>query len=517
MPLRKGLNSRQLAMISIGGVIGVGMFLGSASAVSLAGPGVIIAYALGGVIMLLVMMALAEMSVAEPSPGSFRQYAAEYLHPYAGFLTGWVYWLAWVAIMSAEIVAATTYMDFWIPHRYSWIFGIIFAMAMTLVNLRSVGSFGEFEFWFSMIKVAAIIAFIGIGTAFIIGVFPGVRIGAANYLRVGGFLPKGAIGLLLAMVMVMFAYGGTEVIGVAAGESKDPRRDVPRAINGIVLRTLILYIGSIAVLVGVIPWNEVGLRGSPFVTVYEMLRIPAAADLMNFVVITAALSSMNSGLYTSSRILYNMAEQGDAPALFRHLNRRRVPANAVVLSTVALYAAVLVYYLSPRTAFLYVTAMSSFGVMFTWLMISLTHLRFRPRAMAAGGRELAYRMPGYPYTTWAAIVSMAAVILTIYFVPGQRIGFVSGVFVLLAVTACYWLVAVPARRRAGAGERAPGGEAAPAGEAIRPGGRAPLRPAPGLDLAGFFGLWPKDRQEARDSATGREAVDDGQGQLGRQD
>ncbi|MHB0884997.1 MAG: amino acid permease [Bacillota bacterium] len=510
MPLKKGLNSRQLAMISIGGVIGVGMFLGSASALSLAGPGVIAAYAVGGVIMLLVMMALAEMSVAEPSPGSFRLYAAKYLHPYAGFLTGWVYWLAWVAIMSAEIVAVTTYMDFWIPHRYSWIFGIVFAMLMTLVNLRSVASFGEFEFWFSMIKVVAIVAFIGIGAAFILGVFPRVHIGTANYLGQGGFFPKGLTGILLAMVMVMFAYGGTEVIGVAAGESTNPRRDVPRALNGIVLRTLVLYIGSIAVLVGVIPWNQVGLRGSPFVLVYEMLGIAGAANVMNFVVITAALSSMNSGLYTSSRILYNLAEKGDAPRLLSVLNRHKVPANAVVLSTLTLYAAVLVYYLSPRTAFLYITAMSSFGVMFTWLMISLTHLYFRPKATAAG-TPLSYRMPGYPYTTWVAIVSMAAIILAIYFVPGQRIGFVSGISVVVAVSACYWLMVVPARRRVPAGEPA----------------RGVSRPASGLDLAGYFGLWPKEAKGSADKVKGSatadrspargEDIDDGQGQPRRSD
>ncbi|MHB8928136.1 MAG: amino acid permease [Bacillota bacterium] len=506
MPLKKGLNSRQLAMISIGGVIGVGMFLGSASAVSLAGPGVVAAYALGGVIMLLVMMALAEMSVAEPSPGSFRLYAAKYLHPYAGFLTGWVYWLAWVAIMSAEIVAATTYMDFWVPHRYSWFFGIAFALLMTLVNLSSVSSFGEFEFWFSTIKIVAIVAFIGIGAAFIFGAFPGVRIGTTNYLGYGGFFPRGLSGVLLAMVMVMFAYGGTEVLGVAAGESTDPRRDVPRALNGIVLRTLILYIGSIAVLVGVIPWGQVGQRGSPFVLVYELLGIPGAANVMNFVVITAALSSMNSGLYTSSRVLYNLAEQGEAPRLLAVLNRRRVPANAVVLSTLALYGAVLVYYLSPRTAFLYITAMSSFGVMFTWLMISLTHLFFRPKAPAEDPRAPAYRMPGYPYTTWAAIISMTAIILAIYFVPGQRIGFVSGVSVVLAVSAYYWFIVAPARRRAPAGER------------------ASLRPAPGLDLAGFFGLWPKEASgaasgEASDacSAPDGEDVDDRQHQPSRPD
>lgn len=438
--LRRGLASRHLSMISIGGVIGVGMFLGSAATVKLAGPAVILSFALGGVIMMMVMLALAEMSVAEPVEGSFRTYAAESLHPYAGYVVGWTYWIAWVVIMAAEIVAASTYMRLWVSPELALVFGLVFAVAMTLVNLASVRSFGEFEFWFAMIKVVAIVAFILIGGAAILGLGPFTPIGIRNYVGHGGFAPKGVTGVLLAMVMVMVAYGGTEVIGIAAAETQDPATSVPRAVNGVALRTIILYIGSMTVLVGTIPWFEVGLGASPFVRVYQLLKIPAAADIMNFVVITAALSSMNSGLYTSSRMLYSLAEAGAAPNFFTRLGKKsRVPYLAVVGSTFFLYVGVILYYLVPRTAFLYITGIGGFGFLFSWLIISLSQIYMRRRILARDPSALKFKMPGYPYTSWMTVALITGVILTLPFVPGQRIGFISGL-VWLGIVSLYWLV-----------------------------------------------------------------------------
>lgn len=443
--LRRGLASRHLSMISIGGVIGVGMFLGSAATVRLAGPAVILSFALGGVIMMMVMLALAEMSVAEPVEGSFRTYAAESLHPYVGFVVGWTYWIAWVVIMAAEIVAASTYMRLWVSPELALAFGLVFAVAMTLVNLTSVRSFGEFEFWFAMIKVVAIVAFILIGAAAILGLGPFSPIGIRNYVGHGGFAPKGIGGVLLAMVMVMVAYGGTEVIGVAAAETQDPATSVPRAVNGVALRTLVLYIGSMTVLVGTIPWFEVGLGASPFVRVYQLLKIPAAADIMNFVVITAALSSMNSGLYTSSRMLYSLAEAGAAPRFFTRLGKRsRVPYLAVIGSTFFLYVGVILYYLVPKTAFLYITGIGGFGFLFSWLVISLSQIYMRRRILAQNPSALKFKMPGYPYTSWMTVALIAGVILTLPFVPGQRVGFISGLIWLAAVS-LYWLVSCKKR------------------------------------------------------------------------
>lgn len=443
--LRRGLASRHLSMISIGGVIGVGMFLGSAATVRLAGPAVILSFALGGVIMMMVMLALAEMSVAEPVEGSFRTYAAESLHPYVGFVVGWTYWIAWVVIMAAEIVAASTYMRLWVSPELALAFGLVFAVAMTLVNLTSVRSFGEFEFWFAMIKVVAIVAFILIGAAAILGLGPFSPIGIRNYVGHGGFAPKGIGGVLLAMVMVMVAYGGTEVIGVAAAETQDPATSVPRAVNGVALRTLVLYIGSMTVLVGTIPWFEVGLGASPFVRVYQLLKIPAAADIMNFVVITAALSSMNSGLYTSSRMLYSLAEAGAAPRFLTRLGKRsRVPYLAVIGSTFFLYVGVILYYLVPKTAFLYITGIGGFGFLFSWLVISLSQIYMRRRILAQNPSALKFKIPGYPYTSWMTVALIAGVILTLPFVPGQRVGFISGLIWLAAVS-LYWLVSCKKR------------------------------------------------------------------------
>lgn len=443
--LRRGLASRHLSMISIGGVIGVGMFLGSAATVKLAGPAVILSFALGGVIMMMVMLALAEMSVAEPVEGSFRTYAAESLHPYAGYVVGWTYWIAWVVIMAAEIVAASTYMRLWVSPELALVFGFVFAVAMTLVNLASVRSFGEFEFWFAMIKVIAIVAFILIGAAAILGIGPFTPIGIKNYVGHGGFAPKGVTGVLLAMVMVMVAYGGTEVIGVAAAETQDPETSVPQAVNGVALRTIVLYIGSMTVLVGTIPWFEVGLGASPFVRVYQLLKIPAAADIMNFVVITAALSSMNSGLYTSSRMLYSLAEAGAAPKFLTRLGKKsRVPYLAVVGSTFFLYVGVIMYYLVPKTAFLYITGIGGFGFLFSWLIISLSQIYMRRRIVARDPSALKFKMPGYPYTSWMTVALITGVILTLPFVPGQRIGFISGL-VWLGIVSLYWLVSCKKR------------------------------------------------------------------------
>jgi len=436
--LKRGLGARQLSMISIGGVIGVGMFLGSAATVKLAGPGVVIAYAIAGVVMMLVMYALGEMSVAEPSPGSFRLYASEQLGPYAGFVTGWMYWLSWVVVMAAEVVAATTYTRLWFGHNIAFALGLLFALAMTWVNLQNVGSFGEFEFWFSLIKVVAILVFIGVGIGMVLGIGPLQPIGVTNYIGQGGFLPNGIRGLGLSMALVMVAYGGTEVIGVAAAETRDPERNVPAAIRGIIIRTLVLYIGSIAVLVGVMPWNQVGITGSPFVMVFNRAGIPAAGALMNLVVITAALSSMNSGLYTSSRMLYSLAREGMCSQHFGRLDSRtRVPANAVLASAAGLYAGVVAFLVSPGTAFVAITSIASFGFMLVWLMISLSHLRFRKSILRTDPYALKYLAPGYPYASATAAIILVLVISVLWFIPEQRIGVVGGLATLGIVSSYY--------------------------------------------------------------------------------
>lgn len=432
--LRRGLESYQLSMISIGGVIGVGMFLGAGASVSLAGPAVILAYALGGAVMFAVMLALGEMTVSRPAPGAFRVHAGLALGPYYAFVVGWMYYLSWVGSMSSEIVAATTYLDRWFPHSVSPVLAGSLVLALTVVNLAKVESFGAFEFYFASIKVVAIVLFILIGAALLIG-YPGKPgIGLSNYVGQGGFAPNGFAGLVRGMALVMAAYGGTEVIGVAAGETKDPARSVPTAVRGIGLRTLILYVGSMTVLVGIIPWFRTGLRGSPFVLVYDALGIPRASDIMNLVVLTAALSSLNCGLYTSSRMVYSLAQESSVVGGLAEVSPKTgVPYRAVLASTAGVYAAVLIYWLSPGRAFLYVTSVAGFGFLFVWLIIALSHIEWRSRVTP----DSLFRAPFYPYLSIISAVLLTGFMATLWAMPEQRVGIYVGLSVLLVLTAAY--------------------------------------------------------------------------------
>ncbi len=414
----------------------MGMFLGAGATVSLAGPAVILAYALGGGVMYAVMLALGEMTVARPAPGAFRVHAGLALGPYYAFITGWMYYLSWLGSMAAEIVAATTYLDRWFPHSVSPVLAASLVLILTLVNLAKVESFGAFEFWFASIKVAAIFLFIVIGAVLLIG-YPGrPGIGLANYTGQGGFAPNGWNGLVRAMAMVMIAYGGTEVIGVAAGETRDPAKSVPAAVRGIAIRTLVLYIGSMTVLVGIIPWFQTGLRGSPFVLVYDALGIPRASDVMNLVVLTAALSSLNCGLYTSSRMVYSLAQES---SVVRGLSvvspKTGVPYRAVLTSTVGVYLAVFAYWLSPGRAFLYVTSIAGFGFLFIWLIITLSHIEWR-RNVTAGS---AFKAPLYPWLSIVSAVLLVAFLATLWAMPEQRVGIWVGLTVLLVLSAAYGL------------------------------------------------------------------------------
>jgi len=439
--LHRGLSTRQLTMISIGGVIGVGMFLGSGSTVKLAGPGVVLSYFLGGVIMFLVMLALGEMSVYKPVAGSFRVYAHDALGPYAGYLVGVTYALCWMVVMSAEIIAASTYMGYWFPPNITWIFGIIFAIIMAVVNMIDVKYYGEFEFWFASIKVIAIIVFLILGAALILGIGTGEPIGAKNYLGHGGLFPKGISGVLLAMIMTIFAYGGSEVVGVAAGETANPEKAIPLAINGILVRTLVLYLGSMIVLVGVVPWMEVGLKGSPFLLVFQATGIPYAADIMNFVVITAALSGMNCGLYTNSRMIYSLAKGGYVPAFLGQVNKNKVPVAAVWMSLLLVFVGIIVYYISPDKAFLWITSIGSFGFQFVWFMILLSQIFLRKKIPA---EQLKFKMPGAPYTSWFALIGLVIVFITQFFLPDLRIGAIAGLS-WLALLSIYYFIAVKGR------------------------------------------------------------------------
>src|SRR5471030_2900927 len=435
-------------MIAIGGAIGTGLFLGSSLAVRIAGPGVIVSYLIGAVIALLFMGALSEMAVAHPTAGSFGVYAELYLHPWAGFTVRYTYWAAQCIAIGGEATAIAIYCQWWFPGTAKWMWVLGFAAALLYINARSVGNFGSFEYWFAMIKVAAIVMFIGFGLALLTGVGriggSGAAIGFSNLTSHGGFLATGWRGVWMAMVFVIFSYMGTEVVAVAAGEAKDPATAVPRAMRTMVGRLILFYLGAIFILICIVPWNRIqpgsDVTASPFVKVFQLTGIPAAAHIVNFVVITAAASSMNCNLYLVSRMMFSLARGGYAPAAFGRIGRHGTPLPALLVSAAGLALALLIAVVYPDSAFVYLFGISLFGGLFAWLMIFVTHLFFRPKLEASGGPRLPMRLVGYPYTSLLGAVAIAAILATTWWVPGMRIALIAGLPWLGILSVAYLLV-----------------------------------------------------------------------------
>lgn len=441
-------------MIAIGGAIGTGLFLGSSLAVHTAGPAVILTYLGGAVIALLLMGALSEMTAAHPAAGSFGVCAEVYLSPWAGFAMRYSYWAAQSIAIGGELTAVAIYCRFWFPSVPPWVWVVAFSVALVYVNARSVGSFGTFEYWFSTIKVAAILLFIIFGALVITGIAPSEVKGLRNYTVAGGFFPNGIKSTWMAMVFVIFSFLGSEIVAVTAGEAKEPEKAVPRAMRSMVGRLCVFYLGAIIVLVGVVPWNQVqpspDVTASPFVRVFTVIGIPAAAHVINFVVLTAALSSINCNLYLVSRMLFSLSRGGYAPASLGELNSRGTPTKALLASTVWLALATALAFAYPDKAFVYLFGIALFGGLFVWLMIFLTHLFFRKKYEAAGNARLPVRMPGYPYTTLLGFLSIAAILVTTWWVEGMRLTLVAGIPWLAILTIAYFLrKKFVARRRPG--------------------------------------------------------------------
>jgi L-asparagine transporter-like permease len=446
--LRRQLTPRQLSMIALGGAIGTGLFLGSAVSVRLAGPGVILSYALGAAIALVLMGALAEMAVAHPVAGSFGVYAEMYLHPWAGFVMRYSYWLAQVVAIGSEVVAAAIYCRYWFPGVPAWVWIAAFSAALVYVNARSVASFGAFEYWFAAIKVVTIVLFLILGAALLLGI--GFRpLGFANYTAHGGFLPHGWAGVGLGVAMAIFSYLGMEIIAVTSGEADRPERAVPRAFRQTLLRLAIFYIGGVAVLVGVMPWTQAGLAESPFVRVFQSVGIPSAAAVMNFVVLTAALSSVNCNLYLTARMVFSLSRGGYAPAALGRLSRRGTPVAALAVSSAGMVAALLLDLRFRETAYLYMLGAAFFGGLFVWMMIFVTHLAFRRRTAVAGTPPLRFAPRG-PWSSLAGLAALAAVLLSTWWIPGMRITLGAGLPWLAFISLCYllWVRLRPAARRA---------------------------------------------------------------------
>ncbi len=433
--LRRKLSPRQVAMIGLGCTMGTGLFLGSAISVKLAGPAVFLSFLAGAFITLMVMWALAEMSVEHPAAGAFGLHAEMYLHPWAGFAVRYTYWMCLVIIIGSEVVAAAIYCQYWFPHVPAWIWIAGFSLAMIYINTVSIESFGTFEFWFAMIKVVTVVVFLALGAALLFGIgFP--RIGTANFTAHGGFLPNGWSGMALGVTMAVFSFMGLEIVGTTAGEAADPKVAVPRALRETVLILVLFYVGGLAVVVGIVPWTQIGLGESPFVRVFETVGIPAAGHVMNFVVLTAALSSATCNLYFASRMLFSLSRGGYAPAGLGRLSKRDMPVYAVLASSVGMVAALALSHFSQNSAFLFMIGVAFFAAPFIWIMILATHLAFRRATERAGKRILRFAPPG-PWSSLVGITALLGVLISTWWVPSFHITLLAGGPWLLFITLCY--------------------------------------------------------------------------------
>lgn len=419
--LKKDLQIRHITMISIGGVIGAGLFVGSGAVIHSTGPGSILSYALAGLLVIFVMRMLGEMAVANPTSGSFATYAREAIGPWAGYTIGWLYWFFWVIVIAIEATAGAGIIQYWIPQVPLWLLSLILTVLLTLTNVFSVKSFGEFEYWFSFIKVVSIVLFLCLGLAVIMGLVPGTSApGFSNLVGQGGFIPHGISSVLLGITVVIFSFMGSEIVAVAAGESTEPAKAVKTATNSVIWRILVFYIGSITVVVTLLPWDSANILKSPFVAVLEHIGIPAAAQIMNFIVLTAVLSCLNSGLYTNSRMLFSMAGRGDAPKAFLKLSSSGVPVRAVLFGTFFAYIGVIFSYISPDKVFLFLVNASGGIALLVYLVIAFSHLRMRKKMDKKNQEVLKVKMWLFPYLTYVTIAGITAVLIAMFVIESLR-------------------------------------------------------------------------------------------------
>jgi len=433
--LHPGLTPGQLAMIGLGSSIGTGLFLGSAIAVKLAGPAVILSFVGGACIALTMMWALAEMAAAHPAAGSFGLYAEMYLHPSAGFAVRLTYWLCMMVVVGSEVVAASIYCKFWFPGIPSLVWIGVFSLVILYINTTSIRNLGTFEYWLSMIKIVTIVLFLILGAALLFGVgFP--RIGFANYTAHGGFQPHGWKGIGLGVVLGLFSFFGIEVVGSTAGEAADPKVAVPKALRRTLGALVLFYVAGLALVVGIVPWMKIGLGESPFVLVFQTVGIPAASHIMNFVVLTAALSSAVANLYFAARLGFSLARGGYLPAAVGRLNRKEMPAVAVLASAGGMAAALVLSEYFKDSLFVFMIGLSTFGALFAWLMTLLTHLAFR-RFHKRQGRPFLQLGPPGPWASLAGFGAVFGVLVSTWWVPGFRITLLAGVPWLAVLTVCY--------------------------------------------------------------------------------
>lgn len=446
--LTRGLKARHIELIALGGTIGVGLFMGSASTIKWAGPSVLLAYALAGIVMFFVMRIMGEMLFLEPVTGSFATYAHKYISPLAGYLTAWCYWFLWVTVGMSEVTAIGIYVKYWFPLIPQWLPALAGVLLVSSANLAAVKYYGEFEFWFALIKVATIIVMLIIGIGMIFFGFgnAGQPIGIENLYIHGGFFAGGLEGFLFALCLVTAAYQGVELVGITAGEAQDPQNTLRKATKNIIWRILIFYIGAIFVILAIYPWNQVGTIGSPFVMTFAKIGIASAAGIINFVVLTAALSGCNSGIYSSGRMLYTLAANGQAPAFLGKIKSSGVPGNAIVVTIACLFLGVFFNYIFPESRlFLYIYSASILPGMIPWFVLAISQLKFRERWQNEIPNH-PFKSPLFPISNFVTIIFLVLVLIGMWFNEDTRVSLMIGAVFCLIVIAAYYVLGIGKRQ-----------------------------------------------------------------------
>jgi aromatic amino acid transport protein AroP len=436
--LQHGLSNRHIQLIALGGAIGTGLFLGISQSIKLAGPSVILGYAIAGLIAFLMMRQLGEMVVQEPVSGSFSHFAYKYWGSFAGFMSGWNYWVLNILVCMAELSAIGLYIQYWWPEIPTWASALVFFLLINGINLLHVKLFGEMEFWFSIIKILAILAMIGFGSYLLATGTAGPQASISNLWALGGFFPFGVEGLVMAMAVIIFAFGGIELFGITAAEARDPDKTLPKAVNQIIYRILIFYIATLFILFALFPWNQMANGGSPFVMVFASLDSHGVATMLNFVILTAAVSVYNGTSYCSSRMLLGLAQQGNAPKFLEKINKNGIPTNAVLVSAFVTVLCVLLNYAFPEKAFGLLMMLVVGAIVINWIVISWTHLKFR-KAMQAQGQSTKFPSIAYPFSNYLCIIFMLGILVVMSLTPDMRIAVMMIPAWILCLMLAYYL------------------------------------------------------------------------------
>jgi L-asparagine transporter-like permease len=434
------LSLMNLTMLGIGGAVGSGIFVASGLAINQAGPGIIVSFVVGGVIAGLIMFMVAEMSVSQPTSGSFSVYSEEYLGRAFGFISGWLYWMSGILTLATEMVAAALITRFWLPSWPIWLISLIIAAVILGISLLDVRAFARIEEVLSFIKAGILLVVIVMGIMLFAGVWPGVKSpGATNFINHGGLFPNSWKGVMSSLLLVLYTYAGEQVIGPATGETQNPSKTVPKAVTIINAVLVILYLGSIITLVGIIPWNQVSQNGSGFVPLFAKLGLPGMTGFVNAIILSAVLSAMNSNMYGVPRMLKSLAERHDAPVFLGKNDKRGVPIPAVLLSSACLLAVVGISYILPKKIFVYIASASGVTLLVNWLIIAVTHLRFRHKSKENPNKDQ-LRYPGFPYTTITAIMLLLVALSTSALSPNQLIGLITGLIIISLFALSYFLL-----------------------------------------------------------------------------